>query len=130
MQNLCVAMKDNTIPAHFWYARPIFFVTNIERAATFYTDKLGFVKKWHEADGKGTVCQVDRNDCEIILCEDTARKDRGRLFLELSRTAVDQVLTEVKERSIPTERKWWGYEVLSIKDPDGNELLICLENLL
>ena len=116
--------------SHVWYMRPVFFVTDIQRAIGFYVDKLGFIKKWHEADGKGTVCQVDRGDCEIILCQDATRKDKSRVFLELSRAGVDQLLHEVDERSIPTKKTWWGYDVLQIDDPDGNELLVCLENLL
>ena len=115
---------------HVWYMRPVFFVTDVQRAIEFYVGKLGFTKKWHEAEGKGTVCQVDRGGGEIILCEDANRKDRGRLFLELSRAGVDQLLKMVGERSIPTQKSWWGYEVLRIEDPDGNELLVCLENLL
>jgi len=51
-----------------WYARPVFFVSDLQVALGFYIDKLGFGKKWHESDGKGTVCQVDRGECEIILC--------------------------------------------------------------
>ena len=112
---------------HRWYARPVFFVKDIHRASDFYTGVLGFAKKWHEAEGHGTVCQVDRNECEIILCQDATRSDRGRLFLELSRAGVDQLLREVEERSVPTQRVRWGYEVLRIEDPDGNELFVCLE---
>jgi catechol 2,3-dioxygenase-like lactoylglutathione lyase family enzyme len=115
---------------HTWYMRPVFFVSDIQRAIGFYVGKLGFKKKWHEADGKGTVCQVDRGGCEIILCEDATRHDRGRVFLELSRKGVDQLLKEIEERSIPTQKSWWGYDVVQIKDPDGNDLLVCLENLL
>jgi catechol 2,3-dioxygenase-like lactoylglutathione lyase family enzyme len=113
--------------SHAWYARPVLFVADVQRALAFYVGKLGFEKKWHEADGKGTVCQVDRGGCEIILCEDATRGDRGRLFLELSREAVDQLLQETMERSVQTQRSWWGYDVLRIADPDGNELLVCLE---
>jgi catechol 2,3-dioxygenase-like lactoylglutathione lyase family enzyme len=115
---------------HEWYARPVLFVSDVERAIAFYVDKLGFEKKWHEGDGAGTVCQVDRGGCEIILCEDSTRDDRGRLFLELSREGVDRLLEEVEARSISAGRSWWGYDVLKIEDPDGNELLVCLENLL
>lgn len=115
--------------AYRWYMRPVFFVSDVRRAIDFYVGGLGFEKRWHEADGQGTVCQVDRGGCEIILCEDGNRDDRGRLFLELSQEAVGQVLEEVEGR-IPTERTWWGYDVLQITDPDGNQLLICLENLL
>lgn len=109
---------------HTWYMRPVFFVTDIQRAIAFYVGKLGFEKKWHEAEGKGTVCQVDRGGCEIILCQDASRHDRSRVFLELSRKGVDQLLKEVEERSIPTKKSWWGYDVLKIEDPDGNELLV------
>jgi len=115
---------------HVWYMRPVFFVSDVQRSIEFYVGKLGFTKKWHEADGKGSVCQVDRGGCEIILAQDPTRDDRGRLFLELRREGVDQLLEEVEERSIPTKKSWWGYDVLQIEDPDGNELLVCLENLL
>ena len=115
---------------HIWYMRPVFFVSDIQSAISFYVDKLGFIKKWHEADGKGTVCQVDRGGCEIILCQDTTRNRQSRVFLELSRDGVDQLLKEVAEHSVPTKTSWWGYDVLQIEDPDGNELLVCLENLL
>lgn len=110
-----------------WYMRPVLFVSDVQRALGFYVGELGFTKKWHEADGKGTVCQVDRAGCEIILCEDAARRDRSRLFLELTRAGVDQLLREIAERSVPTQKSWWGYDVLRIEDPDGNELLVCLE---
>ena len=115
---------------HLWYARPVLFVSDLQRAIDFWVGELGFTKKWHEAEGEGTVCQVDRGGCEIILAQDPGRDDRGRLFLELRKDGVDRLLEEVEERSIPTERSWWGYDVLRIEDPDGNELLVCLENLL
>lgn len=111
--------------AHVWYMRPVFFVSDIQRAGNFYIDKLGFVMKWQSPEGK--VCQVDRGGGEIILCEDETRKDKGRLFLELTHEGVDQLLKEIDERSVPTQKSWWGYDVLVIEDPDGNELLVCLE---
>jgi catechol 2,3-dioxygenase-like lactoylglutathione lyase family enzyme len=113
--------------SHEWYMRPVLFVSDVGRALDFYVGGLGFEKKWHEADGKGKVCQVDRGGCEIILCEDPTRDDRGRLFPELSREGVDQLLRQTVEHSVPTQRSWWGYDVLRIEDPDGNELLVCLE---
>ena len=122
-------MSDQVVAsnvAHKWYARPVFFVSDVNRAASFYTDLLGFVKKWHEADGAGTVCQVDRSECEIILCQDNTRKDRSRLFIELSADGVAEFVNEVAERGIPAKETWWGYDVLQIEDPDGNELLVPL----
>jgi catechol 2,3-dioxygenase-like lactoylglutathione lyase family enzyme len=110
-----------------WYARPVLFVSDLEVALRFYLDKLGFKKKWHSSDGTGTVCQVDRSDCEIILCEDAERHDRSRLFVELNRAGIDELRREIRERSVPTQKAWWGYDVIRITDPDGNELLFPLD---
>jgi catechol 2,3-dioxygenase-like lactoylglutathione lyase family enzyme len=108
---------------HRWYSRPVLFVADMGRALRFYMDLLGFEKAWHEGDGKGTVCQVHRDECEIILCEDADRKDRGRLFLSLTKDGIAQLRKEIVERSIPSRKSWWGYDVIQIDDPDGNELL-------
>jgi catechol 2,3-dioxygenase-like lactoylglutathione lyase family enzyme len=113
--------------AHQWYARPVLFVSDLQVALRFYIDKLGFKKKWHSADGKGTVCQVDRGGCEIILCEDSTRHDKSRLFVELNRDGIDELRREILERSLPTQRAWWGYDVIQINDPDGHELLFPLD---
>ena len=111
-----------------WYARPVLFVSDVQAALRFYSDKLGFTTKWHEADGKGTVCQVDRGECEIILCEDATRRDRGRLFVELTRDGIDELRRELVERSVPNQVAWWGYDVIRVSDPDGNELFFPLDD--
>jgi len=108
---------------HHWYLRPVLFVSDIQAALGFYMDKLGFEKIWD----KGTVCQVNRGGCEIILCEDSVRRDKGRLFVELNRDGIDELRREISERSVPTQKAWWGYDVIQIADPDGNELLFPLD---
>jgi hypothetical protein len=37
-------------PAHRWYAGPVFFVTDVDRAIHFYVDMLSFEKSWHTGD--------------------------------------------------------------------------------
>jgi catechol 2,3-dioxygenase-like lactoylglutathione lyase family enzyme len=111
---------------HTWYSRPVLFVADVKRALRFYVDGLGFEKAWHEGDGNGTVCQVNRAECEIILCEDPDRKDRGRLFVSLTGDGIAQLRRELVERSVPSKNTWWGYDVIQIDDPDGNELLFPL----
>ncbi|MBI3449276.1 MAG: VOC family protein [Acidobacteria bacterium] len=111
---------------HKWYSRPVLFVADVKRALRFYQDLLGFEKAWHEADGNGGVCQIDRAGCEIILCEDPARKDRGRLFVSLNQGDMARLRSELVERSIPNKKSWWGHDVIQIDDPDGNELLFPL----
>jgi catechol 2,3-dioxygenase-like lactoylglutathione lyase family enzyme len=109
--------------AHRWYTRPVFFVADVDRALRFYIDRLGFDKSWHEGDGAGKVCQVNRAECEIILCEDAERTDKARLFVELTPDGLTELRREIAERSIPSEKSWWGYDVIKVVDPDGNELL-------
>jgi catechol 2,3-dioxygenase-like lactoylglutathione lyase family enzyme len=123
-------MSESTVSernAHHWYARPVLFVSDVQVALRFYIDKLGFKKKWHAGDGGGTVCQVDRGGCEIILCEDPVRHDRSRLFVELNRDGIDELRREISERAVPNQKQWWGYDVIRIADPDGNELLFPLD---
>ena len=109
--------------AHGWkYTRPVLFVADVNRAIRFYVDMLGFEKRWHEAEGKGTVCQVDRSECEIILCQDASRTDKARLFIELTVEGLAQLRAELAERAVPNRTGWWGYDVIQVDDPDGNEL--------
>ena len=99
------------------------FVADVNRALRFYIDMLGFEKSWHEGDGAAKVCQVNRAECEIILCEDATRRDKARLFVELTVDGLAALRREIVERSVPSEKSWWGYDVIKIVDPDGNELL-------
>ena len=114
-----------------WYARPVLFVADVHRAIHFYVDMLGFWKKWHEADGAGKVCQVNRGsatmECEIILCQHETRRDKTRLFIELNAEGLAELRRELVERSVPTKETWWGYDSIQIDDPDGNELLFPIE---
>lgn len=119
-------MTENTMSTravHRWYTRPVLFVTDVNRAARFYVETLGFEKGWHEGDGAGTVCQVNRGECEIILCEEATRKDRGRLFIELTPEALADLRHELVQRAVPAKETWWGNDAIQIDDPDGNELL-------
>jgi len=109
-------------PVHRWYTRPVLFVADVNRAIRFYVNMLGFEKAWHSGDGAGTVCQVNHGECEIILCEDATRRDRGRLFIELTAEGLAELRRELVERAVPTKDTLWGYDTLQVDDPDGNEL--------
>src|SRR3954454_7300327 len=99
--------EDAVKPQTGWYARPVFFVADVNRALRFYIDMLGFEKRWHAGDGTGTVCQVDRGECEIILCEDEARTDKARLFIELTTEGLRALRRELADRGVSTKDTWW-----------------------
>ena len=41
---------------------------------------------------------------------------------------MDELRCEISERSVPTQKAWWGYDVIRIADPDGTELLFPLDD--
>ena len=103
-----------------WYSRPVLFVADVQRAVDFYVGKLGFSERWRFAD---EVAQVDRDDCEIIVSSQRPPKTgMGMLFIEL--TAVDwKALPDaLAANDIAFTRGHWGYPVLIVDDPDGNQL--------
>ena len=106
-----------------WYTRPVFFVTDIHRAAQYSIEQLGFTKQWPTDNDAATVCQVHRGECEIILCEAESRVGTGRLFIELTAVALATLRQELASRHVPMADTWWGYDSLQLLDPDGNELL-------
>lgn len=116
-----------TQAVHGWYARPVLFVADVNRAIRSYVDMLDFWKKWHEADGAGTVRQVNRGDCGIILCQDATRTGRARFFVELNVEELAELRRLLVERSIPSKRTWWGYDSIQIDDPDGHEWVFPVE---
>jgi len=84
------------------------FVADVKRALRFYMDVVGFEKRWHEGDGAGKVCQVDRAECEIIVCEDATRTDKARLFVELTVDGLSALRREIVERTVPSEKLLGG----------------------
>ena len=120
---------SSTQTMHKWYARPVLFVADVNRSIRFYVEQLGFEKRWHEGDGTGTVCQVDHGECEIILCQHDTRRDKSRLFVELTRAGLTDFRRELTERAVPFKETWWGYDSIQIDDPDGNELLFPISEI-
>lgn len=71
--------------------------------------------------------QAVQPQCKIILCQTPDRRDKGRLFIELTKDGLAELRGEIVQRSIPHKSCWWGYDVIQIDDPDGNELLFPTE---
>ena len=52
---------------HLWYARPVFFVADVDRALRFYIDMLGFVKLGILATGPGrSARRIAENGRDIL----------------------------------------------------------------
>src|SRR5687768_1416453 len=106
-----------------WYARPVLFVSDMGRSIDFYVGRLGFKERWrHEDAGETLVAQVDRRSCELILSsQEPDRTGRGRMFISLDVAALEAVRAELEGRGVAVEDGRWGYRLMIVRDPDGNE---------
>ena len=116
-----------------WFARPVLHVTDVEASLRFYVDRLGFTSPWcYREDGKAHVAQVDRQGCALILANTWPEKvGKGLMFISLNvkpetreavTAAVDALRAELEGRDVQVKEGSWGYRLLVVDDPDGNQL--------
>jgi catechol 2,3-dioxygenase-like lactoylglutathione lyase family enzyme len=116
-----------------WFARAVLHVTDIEVSLYFYVNRLGFTSPWrYDEDGKAHVAQVDRQGCAFILADTWPEKiGKGLMFislnvepptLEATAAAVDALRAELEAKGVPVKEGSWGYRLLVVDDPDGNQL--------
>lgn len=111
-------MSDN------WYARPVLYVSDIDRSVDFYVKQLGFHQPWrYVQEGKAWVAQVERKGCELILTSQWPRKaGKGLLFISLDVDVLNALRAELEGRGVDVKDGHWGYRLMVVADPDGNEL--------
>jgi len=113
-----------------WFARPVLHVSDLQASLRFYLDRLGFTCPWRsDEDG---VAQVDRQGCALILADTWPEKvGKGLMFISLNfetegrETAIealDALRVELEAKGIQVKEGLWGYRLLVVDDPDGNQL--------
>src|SRR5215471_15349295 len=107
-----------------WYARPVLFVSEVDRAVEFYVARLGFTQSWrHEQNDKALVAQVDRQGCELILSSQWPDKvGTGLMFISLDVRVLNALRAELEAKGVKVKDGWWGYRLMVVHDLDGNEL--------
>jgi len=116
-----------------WFARPVLHASDVEASLRFYVDRLGFTNSWrYDQDGRASVAQVDRQGCALILADHWPEKaGKGLMFISLnvepaSREAVvaalDALRVELEDKGVAVKDGSWGYRLLVVDDPDGNQL--------
>jgi len=116
-----------------WFARPVLHVSDVEASLRFYIDRLGFTCPWHyDEDG---VAQVDRQGCALILADTWPEKvGKALMFISLNVApetqiaALDALREEFEARGVPVKEGSWGYRLLVVDDPDGNQLFFNYPN--
>jgi uncharacterized glyoxalase superfamily protein PhnB len=81
------------------------------------------------------VAQVDRQGCALILADTWPEKiGKGLMFISLNAEPETQVATldalraELEAKGVPVKEGSWGYRLLVVDDPDGNQLLFNYPN--
>jgi catechol 2,3-dioxygenase-like lactoylglutathione lyase family enzyme len=116
-----------------WFARPVLHVKDVEISLGFYVDRLGFTSPWrYDEDGKVYVAQVERQGCALILADTWPEKiGKGLLFISLNVEpatreaavgALDGLRAELEAKGVAVKDGSWGYRLLVVDDPDGNQL--------
>jgi catechol 2,3-dioxygenase-like lactoylglutathione lyase family enzyme len=113
-----------------WFARPVLHVTDVEASLRFYVNRLGFTSPWrYDEDGRPRVAQVDRQGCALILADTWPEKiGKGLMFISLNAepetqvAALDALRAELEAEGVPVREGSWGYRLLVVDDPDGNQL--------
>jgi catechol 2,3-dioxygenase-like lactoylglutathione lyase family enzyme len=115
-----------------WFARPILHVKDVDASIGFYVNLLGFTSAWrYEEDGAARVAQVERQGCALILaCNLSEEKiGKGVMFVSLNvepiedaAAALDRLRAEFEANEVQVKEGSWGYRLLIVDDPDGNQL--------
>src|SRR5450755_3690505 len=120
-----------------WFARPVLHVKDVEASLRFYVDRLGFTSSWrYEEDGRAHVAQVDRQGCALILADTWPEKiGKGLIFISLNVSpndesemreaaiaGLDALRAELEAKGVPVKEGSWGYRLLVVDDPDGNQI--------
>lgn len=125
-----------------WYSRPVLFVDDIDRTIDFYVNQLGFTENWrHQEQGKSLVAQAERQGCVLIFSSQWPDKvGKGLMFISLTleaapdtpgaqiEVALAQLRAELASKGVSVQDGHWGYRLLIVRDPDGNELYFNYPN--
>ena len=124
-----------------WFARPVLHVKDVEASLLFYVNRLGFTNPWrYDDEGRVHVAQVERQGCALILADTWPEKlGKGLMFISLNVSlndtvndeaatrkaavaALDALRAELESKGVPVKEGSWGYRLLVVDDPDGNQL--------
>ena len=122
-----------------WFARPVLHVKDVEASIRFYVNQLGFTSPWrYEEDGQVHVAQVDRQGCALILADTWPHKIGMSLMfislnvepptIEAATAALDALRAELEAKGVLVKEGSWGYRLLVVDDPDGNQLFFNYPN--
>ena len=120
-----------------WFGRPVLHVKDVDASIRFYVERLGFASPWrYDEDGKAHVAQVEGLGCALLLADTWPEKvGRGLMFVSLNAESnqaqiagLDALRAELEAKGVTVKDGSWGYRLLVVDDPDGNQLFFNYPN--
>jgi predicted lactoylglutathione lyase len=118
--------------ANFPQAVPEIPVSNIEQAARYYTNVLGFAFDW--GDDAGGIAGISQGACRMFLTTAPFRENRGNrapvvIWLNLSsKQEVDELYLRWQQAGAkvvsPPEDKPWHLREFTVADLDNNQFRV------
>jgi uncharacterized glyoxalase superfamily protein PhnB len=118
------------MPSAFPQAVPEVPVRNVDQAAAYYVNVLGFTFDW--GDDAGGIGGISQGDCRMFLTNAAFRAAHGPkepviVWLNLdSKQEVDDLFARWQAAGAtivdPVEDKPWHLREFRVADPDGNQL--------
>ena len=133
VQSCCAGwFKLENMLAHFPQAVPEIPVRNVDQAAEYYVNVLGFQFDW--GDDQGGIGGVSQGDCRMFLTNAPFRQHYGNggavvVWLNLnSKDEVDELYQRWRETGAKIlsepEDKPWRLREFRVADLDGNQLRV------
>src|ERR1700678_2194797 len=116
-----------------WFAGPVLCVRDGDASPLFLCEQPGFTSpSRYDEDGRAHVAQVDRQGCALILADTWPEKiGKGLMFISVNAeqqtreagvAALDVLRAELEAKGVSVKEGSWGYRLLVVDDPDGNQL--------
>jgi catechol 2,3-dioxygenase-like lactoylglutathione lyase family enzyme len=122
-----------------WFGRAVLHVADVEASLRFYVERLGFTSPWrYDEGGRASVAQVERQGCAFMLADTWPEKiGKGLIFISLNvepftheaeAAELNALRAEFEGRGAAVKEGSWGYRLLVVDDPDGNQLFFNYSN--
>jgi catechol 2,3-dioxygenase-like lactoylglutathione lyase family enzyme len=122
-----------------WFPRAVLHVSSTEASLPFYVEQLGCEVVWRvDWDGRTHIAEVHRQGCSLILSDQWPDKvGKALMFISLNVdpptretgvAAIEALRAELEARGVTVKDGEWGYRVLVVEDPDGNQLFFPYPN--
>jgi catechol 2,3-dioxygenase-like lactoylglutathione lyase family enzyme/GNAT superfamily N-acetyltransferase len=118
-----LSLKKTSRPVKFISSTPILFSSDLARSLRYYTEFLGFERKW-DWGSPPTFGGVGKDGVDLFFCENGQGNPGTWICILVSN--VDEYYETIKGKGAnivsPPETMEWGFREMLVEDPDGHRI--------